>query len=425
MKIDVTDQDPVKRRMEVEVEPETVAAETEKVLRSYAGKARIPGFRPGKAPLSVVRTRFAKEVREDVRDRLVARSFQEAAEEKGLKPLGDPILEEVSLEEGQPLRFRTRFEVLPRIEVTKHKGVEVRRPAAVVTDADVEKALGELREAQARLEVEEGHRAVTGDVVIADVKGSPEGGEPFERERMFIEIGAADNLPAFNEKLEGTTAGAQLAFSLEYPKEHPNPGLAGKRVGYELAVREVKRRVVPDLDDDFAKDLGEFESLDDLRRRVRQDLEAHKKQEAERKVRQSVLDKVLLENPVVLPDTLVDGEIRYRLEEIVRRLMMQGMDPEKLQLDWKELRSQQEEPARKAVHARLVLDAVAGTESLEVTDEEVEQRLRRDAEALGQKPERFRAELTKQGGIEVIKSQLLREKSLDLLTSVANIQNEE
>jgi trigger factor len=425
MKIELTDQDAVKRRMDVEIEPERVAEETEKVLRGYASKARIPGFRPGKAPLSVVRARFAKEVREDVRDRLVSRSFREAAAEKGLQPLGDPILEEVSHEEGQPLRFKTRFEVLPRIEVKNHKGVEVRQPDESVTDADVEKALDELRDARARLEVVEGHAAGTGDVLIADVKGRPEDGEPFERERMFIEIGATDNLPAFNEKLEGATAGAQLAFSTEYPEEHPNTDLAGKRVEYELSVHEVKRRVVPELNDDFARDLGEFGSLEDLRKRVREDLEHRKKHEAERAVRQAVLDKVLLENPTVLPDTLVDSEIRYRLEEIVRRLMMQGMDPEKVQLDWKALRDQQEEPARKAVHARLVLDAVARAESVEVTDEEMEQRLRRDAEALGQKVEKFRAELRKQGGVEVVKNQLLREKSLDLLTSVANIRREE
>jgi len=425
MKIEITDQDPVKRQMAVEVDAETVAAETEKVMRGYAAKASIPGFRPGKAPLSVVRARFAKEVREEVRDRLVSRSFHEAAAEKGLEPLGEPILEEVSLEEGRPLRYKTRFEVMPEIEVKNHKGVEVRRPAQTVTDAEVAKALEDLRDSQARLEVEEGHEAGTGDVLIADVKGRPEGGEPFERERMFIEIGATDNLPAFNEKLEGAAAGAELSFSTTYPKEHPNPDLAGKEVSYEILVHEVKRRVTPELTDDFAKDLGDFGSLDDLRARIREDLEQRKKHEAERAVRQGILDKVLLENPIVLPDTLVDSEVRYRLEEIVRRMMMQGMDPEKVQLDWKQLRNQQEEPARKAVHARLILDALAKAEALEVSEEEVERRLVRDAEALGQKTEKFRAELQKQGGIEVMKTQLLREKSLDLLTSVANIRNEE
>jgi len=425
MKIEITNQDPVKRQMTVEVDAETVAAETGKVMRVYAGKARIPGFRPGKAPLSVVKARFAKEVREEVRDRLVSRTFHDAVEQKGLRPLGDPILEEVSLEEDQPLRYKTRFEVLPEIEIKNHKGVEARRPAEAVSDSEVEKALEELRDSQARLEVEEGHAAGTGDVVIADVKGLPEGGEPFERERMFLEVGATDNLPAFNEKLEGARAGEPISFSTTYPKEHPNKDLAGKEVAYELQVHEVKRRVVPPLDDDFAKDLGDFGSLDDLRKRIREDLEHRKKHEAERAVRQAVLDKVLLENPIVLPDTLVESEIRYRLEEIVRRMMMQGMDPEKLQLDWKELRNQQEEPARKAVHARLILDAVARAESLEVSEDEVEQRLVRDAAALGQKVEKFRAELKKQGGIEVMKNQLLREKSLDLLTSVANIRNEE
>jgi trigger factor len=382
MKIEVTDHNPVKKEMEIEVEADVVAEEVEKVLRSFARKAKIPGFRPGKAPLSVIRTRFASEVREEVRDRLVQRSFHDASHEKGLKPLGDPILEEVSLED-------------------------------------------ELRDSQAKLIADEGREATTGDVLITDVKGTPAEGEPFERERMFLEVGATDNLPAFNENLLGVKAGEEREFTVEYPKEYATEQLAGQAVRYQLQVHEVKRRETPELDDEFAKDLGEFDSLDDLRNRVREDLVARTGAEVERGVRQAVLDKVLLENPVVLPDTLVEGEIRYRLEELVRRLMMQGMDPEKVQLDWKELRTQQEEPARKAVHARLVLDEVARSESVEVTDEEVDQRLRRDAEALGHKYEKFRADLMKQGGVEVLKNQLVREKSLDLLTSVANIQNEE
>jgi trigger factor len=376
MKIEVTDHTPVKKEMTVEVEADVVSAETEKVLRAYARKAKIPGFRPGKAPLSVVRGRFAGEVQEEVRDRLVSRSFHEATHEKGLEPLGEPVLEEVSLEEDQPLRFKTRFEVMPQIELKNHKGVEVRRPSAEVTDQDIQKALEELRESQAKLIAEEGREAATGDVLIADVKGVPEQGETLERERMFIEVGATDNLPSFNENVEGAKAGDRLEFSVEYPKEYPTEQLAGQTVSYELQVHEVKRRETPALDDEFAKDLGEFGSLDELRDRIRSDLSARKQADAERTVRQSVLDKVLLENPTVLPDGLVEGEIRYRLEELVRRLMMQGMDPEKVQLDWKELRDQQEEPARKAVHARLVLDEVVRAEGVEVTDQDVEERLR-------------------------------------------------
>jgi trigger factor len=411
--------------MTVEVGADVVEKEVNDALKAYARQAKIPGFRPGKAPMTVIRSRFAKEAREEVRDRLVARSFRDATKEKGLDPLGDPILEEVSLEEGEPLRFRTRFEVLPELEIKDHKGVEARRPSDQVTEEDVAKAMADLRESQAKLIADETREAITGDVLIADVEGSPNEGDPFTRERMFIEVGAQDNLPAFNEPLLGAKAGAELEFNVDYPAEYATPQLAGKTVAYKLKVHEVKRREEPELDDEFAKDLGDFGSLDDLKDRIREDLEQRKKIEADRAVRQSVLDKVLLANPVVLPDTLVEGEIRYRLEELVRRLMMQGMDPEKLELDWKELRAQQEEPARKAVHARLLLDVVAKDEGFEVTAEEIDERLRRDAEALGHKYEKFRADLEKQGGVEVLRSQLLREKSLDLLTSVANIQNEE
>lgn len=425
MKVEVTDLSPVKKSMSIEVDPDEVRKETEKVVRGYAQKARVPGFRAGKVPLDIVRKRFAKEVDEDVKERLVSRSYHDAAHEKGLHPLGDPVLEDLTWEDGKPLSFKTTFEVMPKFEAKSYKEVEVRRPNVAVEDAEVDKALEDLRQARATLETEEGRKAVTGDVVVTDVEGRPDEGEPFNRERMMIELGGTDNLPAFNEKLEGVEAGSEPEFSVEYPKEYPAEELAGKTVGYRLKVHEVKVRRLPELDDEFAKDLGDFDDLAALRARVREDLEARKAREADGAVRQSLLDKILVENPVVLPEILVDEEIRHRLEDLVRHLMQQGMDPSKMELDWKDLRKRQEEPARKSVHARLLLDAVARAESIEVSQKEVEERLRRDAAAMGRKIEEFKKTVREHGGTELLKSQILREKSLDYLTSVANIQEEE
>jgi len=425
MRVDLTDLSAVKKRMLVEVDAEEVARETESILRGYAQKAKVPGFRPGKVPASVIRARFAKEVEEDVRERVVSRFYHAATREKGLLPLGEPVLEEINHEDGAPLSFKTTFEILPEIELAQYKGIEVRRPAVQVEDSEVKRALEDLRQAHAKLSTEDGREASTGDVIVVDLEGRPVDGETFKRERMLLEVGATDNLPAFNDRLEGAVADALLEFSVDYPQDYGAKELAGKSVAFTVKVHEVKRRDVPDLDDEFAKDLGEFEDLAALTAKVRQDLEQRKTHEADGAVRQSLLNKVLLENPVVLPEVLVQDEIRHRLEEIVRRMMAQGIDPQKAELDWEQMRKQQEQPASMAVHARLVLDAVAKAESVEVGNEEIEERLRRDARAMGQKLENVRAGLRKQGGMEVLKRQLVREKSLDLLTSVANIQNEE
>lgn len=421
MKIDLTDLSPVKKSMVVEVDVAEVERETDQVLRRYRQQARIPGFRPGKAPLPVVRARFAREVEDDVRDRVISRSYVEAAREKGLRPLGDPVVEELNHEQGMPLRFKTTFEVLPEIHPKGYKNVEVRRRKADTSEAELERALEELRQSRARLVGEEGRAAAAGDVVLADLAGHPEGAEPFRRERMMIEVGAQDNLPAFNERLVGVKAGAELEFPIDYPPDYRLPALAGRTVRYRLKLHEVKRREVPELDDEFAKDLGDFESLTALRARLRQDLQARKEHEAEQELRRSLVDKVLLENPVVLPDVLVDQEIRHRLEEIVRGMVLQGVDPQKVDIDWKELRQRQEEPARKAVHARLILDAVARAESLSVDEQECEERIRRDARLAGESYDKLRARFKTDAGLEAVRTQLVREKSLDYLTSVANI----
>jgi trigger factor len=426
MKVDLTEPSPVKKVLAIEIDADEMAKETKTVLRGYASKANIPGFRQGKAPLSVIESRFKKEVHDDVRERVMSRSFREAAKEHELRPLGDPVVDEVKDEEGEPFRFTVSFEVLPELEAKNYKDIEVRRPSDAVGEADVDQALEELRQSRSQLTTQEDREAITGDVVSCDLKGTPDDeGEVFERERTMVEVCATGNPPTFNDKLEGVRAGAKLDFKVDYPKEYDTPELAGKSVRYEIVVHEVKIREVPDLDDEFAKDLGEFDDLAALRARVREDLVGRKKHEVDQQVSQAVLDKALIENPVVLPEVLVEDEIRHRMEDMVRRMYMQGIDPEKVELDWKQLREQQEEPARKSVHARMLLDSIARLEKVEVAAKEVEERMRHDAQSMGQKYDEFKKRLKERGGTEVVKSQIVRERSLDLLTAVANIQNEE
>ena len=422
----MTSPGPVRRVMAFEVGPEELARETDVVLRGYAQKAKLPGFRPGKAPLALVRARLGKDVETEVRERIVARCFRDATRERGVEPIGEPVLDEIGALDAAGLRFRVSFEVLPTITLAGHRGVEVRRPAAVVADAEIERTLEELRQAHARLvPATEGHLAATGDVVVCDLRGTPSEGEPFARERVLLEVGAAQLPSVFAERLTGATGGTELDFTVDHPAGDPARELAGRSVRYEIRVREVRMRELPALDDEFAKDLGEFADLAALRARLRTDLEARAAHEAERRVRQAVLDEVLLRNPIVLPEGLVDEEIRRRLEQGVRGLIARGIDPQKVELDWKRLRDEQVEPARKTVHARLILDAVARVEGLTIEATEVEERVRRDAEALGEKPAKLREQLASAGGIDALSAQMCREKALDLLTSVANIRSEE
>ncbi len=423
MKIELSELGPVKRRLVVEVAAEEVERETDEVARRYAREAALPGFRPGKAPLSLVRTRFAREIEEHVRERLIPRLHGQATAEKGLRPLADPVLEDVSHVVGGPLRFETTFEVAPAFTLRNYRGVEAQEPSISVGDEDVSRALDALREGHARLLTEEGRVAATGDFILCDLEGRPEGGEAFRRERGLIEAGDPDNFPDFNEKILGAKAGDVLEFSIVYPPEHGSKGLAGRTVAYVLTVHEVKRKVVSEFDDEFAKDVGDFESLEALRNRVREDLEGRRREERRQAVRRQVLDRVLLENPIPLPDALVKQEVRSRLEEIVRAMVLQGLDPRQLELDWRKMRERVEEPARKSVHARLVLDAVAAAEAIEASPEEMDTRIREEAPRAGLTEAVLRERLARDGGLEALKAQVVREKSLDYLTSVANIQS--
>jgi trigger factor len=296
-----------------------------------------------------------------------------------------------------PFQFKTTFEVLPKFEVKGYKGVEATRPPFDVVDAEVDEALESIRQSRARYVADEAHPAENGDVVIADLEEQPEGGELQKREKLLLEVGAPGNPEPFNLRLLGARTGAALAFDVDYPADHPNASLAGKKVGYRLSVHEVKRKETPPLDDELAKELGEFENLDALKTRVRSDLTSRKAAMAHSGVRQAILDKVLVANPIPLPDVLVEEEIQHRLEDMVREMMFQGLDPRKAELDWKQLRDRNEEPARKIVHARLVLDAVAAAEGVTVSRKDLDLRIQREAERIGEGYDALRLRLGKSG----------------------------
>jgi trigger factor len=329
----------------------------------------------------------------------------------------------VVVEEGRPLKFTATFETVPPIDPGDGKAIRLTRSAASVDDAAVDQALEQLRERTARYEPVDDRGIETGDTVVVDLERQTTGSEQADRhENVSVEIGAAVNPPGFDQALTGLQAGAQKTFTAHYPADYAIKELAGTEVDYAVAVKTVRRRVVPDLDDEFAKDLGEFATLADLRGRVRDDLARAAEQDADRQVRADLLKQLAARVTFEVPGALVEREIDRRIEDFVRRLLEQQVDPRRANIDWEEMRRNQREPAGEAVRAALVLDEVARREKLTVSDEEVEREIARYAERAGRSVPAVRAQLEKERAISRLHAGLRREKAVDFLLACATIE---
>ena len=418
-----------KKKISVEVAAAEVSRIEKEVLKGYRNDARIPGFREGKAPLDMIRKRLGDSLEKEVRERVMNDSFRTAMEQEDLQPVANPEVDNVQDAEDGGLKYEATVEVLPEFEIDGYKGLDVTRPKVEVEEEQVEKFLGELRESRGQWHTVDGRASKVGDLVHCELVGKSDDGEPVgedgEPQRVAIEVGATDNLPVFNEKLEGVSSGDEIGFNVDYPAEYPAEQLAGKSVHYDAKIGEIKEKEVPELDDEFAKDLGDFENLDELKADIRKRLEGAKAGEVDQTVKQALIDQVLLANPIVLPEVLVDEEVRFRLEDVAHRMVQQGVDPEKADFDWAKFREQQMDGAKKSVHARLLLDAIAEKESVEVEPEELQRRLVIEARRAGRPPEELAEQLQESGRLQVFYNQIVREKALDLVEAVANIQDEE
>ena len=424
MKAELVDVNETRKNLSVEIPSEVVDAEIERIARDYSRKARIPGFRPGKVPSRVVRQRFKDQILHDVAHDLVPRAVDEALREKGVEPVSTPDIREVVVEEGRALTFTASFDTLPPFDLGDFATVSLKRTAPTVSDEAVNDALQRLRERAVRYDPIEGRGIVDGDVVTVDIERTDAGGATDTHKDVAIEIGAAANPPGFDAQLLGLEAGATKSFSIAFPADHPNGELANTEVSYTVTVKALKRKVLPELDDEFAKDMGEFENLDALRTRVRGDLEHEARHTAENELRGDLMKQLAARVPFDIPAALVDREIDRRLEDFAGRLMQQNIDPRQAGIDWNAFRESQRGPAREAVAGALVLDEVARKESLEVSEAEIEQEIARYGERTGRTPAAVRASLEKEGGISRIYAGLRREKSVDYIMARATIAGE-
>ena len=424
MKAELVDVNETRKNLTVEIPSDVVDAQIDRIARDYSRRARIPGFRPGKAPARVIKARFKDQILHDVAHDLVPRAIDEVLRERGVEPVDTPDVRDVTVEEGRALTFTASFDTLPPFELGEYETITLRQPSAQVNDEGVNQAMERLRERAARFEPVEGRGVVDGDTVSVDLERKEADGKTDTHTDVSIELGAKANPPGFDAHLLGLEPGATKSFTITYPQDYAITELANTSVDYTVTVKGIRRRTLPELDDEFAKDLGEFETLDALRGRVREDLEHEARHSAERETRGALMKQLASRVPFEIPGSLVEREIDRRIEDFARRLIDQNIDPRQAGIDWSAFRESQRDVAREAVAGALALDELARREKLDVTEAEIEQEIARYAERTGRTPAAVRAALEKEGGLSRISAGLRREKSIDFLMARAKITGE-
>ncbi len=421
MKVELTDVSETRKTLTVEVPPDVVDTEISRITQGYARAARIPGFRPGKAPVHVVRKRFREQILHDVAQDLVPRMVGDALRDKNVHPVDTPKVRDLLLEEGKPMTFTAAIETAPHVDPGDLSTLSVQRHELPVSEDGVDQALSRLRDRLARMEPVEDREAEHGDTVVMNLSRrrltGPQGAEiepetPERHQEVSAEIGAAANPPGFDEGLLGVTPGTQKTFDVTFPPDYEVEEMAGARIEYVVDVTALRRRILPTLDDEFAKDLGEFQTLADLRARVRQDLEQDAERERTRRMRQQLLAQLADRMTGEVPEGMVAREVDRRVEEFARRLMDQGVDPRQAAINWDEFRTQQQEPAVATVKSVLVLDAIAVGEGLEVSEDELDADISGYATRAGRTLAEMKAQLAQQDQLESVRTGLLREKAV-------------
>ena len=356
-----------KREIAVEVPAQEVQRETEALIQKYQKLARLPGFRKGHVPASIIRQRFSEDIKTEVVEALVPRYFRQEAEKHGLVPVSQPRVTDLHIHDGEPLRFKASFEILPEIKVEGYKDLRTDKPVIEVTDEEVQQALNHLQEQHATFDAIEGRTLADGDFAQVSLDGRPKDGEgqPVHMDDVLVEIGGKNTMPEFTEHLRGASAGDEKTFEVKYPEDSNDQRLRGKTFDYTVKVLSLKKKSLPELNDAFARELGDFTGIDDVKKRVRENMEEEKKHTAEHEAKDKLVAELVKRNDFEVPEAMVDRQIDVRLERGLRALASQGMRAEDMKkMDLNRLRSGQRDQAVQEVKASLLLDRIADLEKL-------------------------------------------------------------
>jgi len=413
-----TNESATKREIQVEIPATEVARQTDSLIQKYQKVARLPGFRRGHVPPSIIRQRFSEEIKTDVVEALIPRYFRQETERLGMHPISQPRVTDLHLHDGEPLRFKAAFEVLPEIKLEGYKELRADKPEITVSDADVDQALADVREQHASFNPVEGRALADGDFAQVSLDGLPQSGEgqPVHMDEVLVEIAGKNTMPEFNEHLCAANVGDERTFDVHYPEDAQDKRLAGKTFKYTVKVIAIKQKSLPELNQEFVKQLGEFSTVDDVRQRIREQIESERKHQAEHESKDKLVAELIRRNDFEVPEALIEHQIDIRIERGLRALAAQGLTAEQMKkMDLNRLRGGQREQAIHDVRASLLLEKVGDEESIQVSDEELDQEVESLAKQTKQTVEAVRARLTRDGGLDRIRSRIRNEKTLEFL----------
>ena len=409
------------RDVTVEIPADEVSGAFRRVIKNYTRQARIPGFRAGKVPPSLIRSRFQEQIQQDVVEQLLPQHFRAAIEAAGVQPISQPQVTELHLEDGEPLRFKALFEVLPEISLDGYGDIKVDREAAELTDAEWDAEMERVRDSRSTMEpVEEDRELRDGDYaqitfkgeLAGDTTGLPALDEPIAGQDVQLEVGGKNTLPAFKDALRGAKPGQELKFEVAYPADFGEPRLAGRTIAYEVEIKGIKHKNAPEMDDEFARSLGSYETMDEFREKLREHLSADKKRQAEAATKDKLLEALAERYTFPIPETLVQQQIEARLDRGLRALAQQGMTQEQMRsLNFERLRAAQRDAALGEVQGTMLLDRIAQLEDIEVTDTELDRELEMLSVQMQEPLATLRERLTKDGSVTRIREQIRREKT--------------
>jgi trigger factor len=422
-----------RREISIEIPADIVNKQWDTTTGRYSREARVAGFRTGKVPASVIRNRFGKEIKQHVLEALLPEYFRNSVAQQGFLPVSEPQVLELQMEQGQPLRFKAAFEVLPEFELLDYQEFKVEKPSITLEEAEVEAELKGLQEQRASYDPMEEDRALQdGDFAQVSLKATladASAGEapaaesqPVDMDEALVEIGGANTIPEFSENLRGAKPGEERTFAVTYPEDQKDQRLAGKTFSYTTKINAIKKKTTPELNDAFAKELSqEFETLDDLRRRMREGMQQEREHKAEHEAKTALLAQVVEKYGFPVPETLVQHQLDIRLKQFVRRLAAQGMRTEDMQrMDFRRMRASMRSIAAGEVKSNLVLEKIAALEKIEATEEDLGFQIQMMAQQSQQTAEAVHMHLMKDGGIDHLKNQIRSEKALTLLYTRAS-----
>ncbi|PYT18854.1 MAG: trigger factor [Acidobacteria bacterium] len=404
-----------KHSLEITVPVAEVEQETQRVVAEIQKKVKLPGFRPGKAPVGLVKQRFAGDIRQDVLEKLVPRFFRQKVEKDNLQVVGTPDITDVHFHSGEPLTFKAEFEVAPSIELKEYRGLVVNYTDPEVTDTDVDQRLEEIRDQKAEYVNEEPRPLADGDYAVVSLESLAGVAEKVSQDELMLKIGDESTLSAFTENLRGAAPEESREFDVTYPEDYERKTLAGRTVRFRATVKAVRRKELPELNDEFAKDLGDYQNLDELKNAVRTAILREREHKAQEDAKHQLLDKLVDMHDFPVPQAYIDRQVGINVENQLRTLAAQGIDPRSIKLDWQKVRESQKDRAGRDVKASLLLDRIADREAIGATQEEVDREVQRVARQQREAVAMVRAKLQKEGALARIAGHIRTEKTLNFL----------